>query len=652
MIKVSQNYLDKSLAPGRSVKCRIIAGNNTYTDKDILSFEFNDVVHTEDMSFGTTCANRFRFELWSRLNIPLSAVIRPFVGFAEPDGSGAQSIEECTLGEFYITRRYRRRERYSVVCYDKMYRLDSRYNPSIACPCTTEDLLKDIAQNFNFKVGFVPAEDVVEGVPRTATCREVIGYIAGLNGGFAKFDRNGVLQLKKLTLCDFALMRSQYTELSIKADVNEIRAIEFIGDGETFSEGRGTKVSTYRQHNPFANKGAAERVFDEWNGFEYRGLTVKMRGLPFLESGDAIMVQDDFDNTHYFALISDYTLTYDGGLTGRLISKSKNPIDDYDEPMNMQRMMESLSENLRVTYVNYVNEKDIVIGRTAEAIASINFNLESRTFAVFNSQFTVTPQVNCVLTLSYSINNKSIGQTPQQYLTENSPSNICLYNCFFVMQPGRNTLTVTASVSAGSALIKESELIASVSGQYMLGDGGPQRPEINMTQSFGKYEMNPVHFGIREFTAKLNELEQAAPEKPEKEAEAPVHFGHYQLNPVNFTLSFSARLLMESLVDEVRMISAHRILLVFSNTVLQAEPVINLNAFAVTFGVIELSVVSVEVSDNEMIITIDEDLNNYQEVVVKYDIRYGNLLSAATGNPLQSFNYILNLEDTEETLNV
>jgi hypothetical protein len=521
-----------------------------------------------------------------------------------------------------------------------MYRLDSRYNPSVNFPCTTADLLADIARHYDFEVGFEPARDVVEYVPRTATCREVIGYIAGVNGGFAKFDRSGVLQLKKLALCDFALSRNQYTELSVKADMNEVRQIEFINEDETFSSGKGTKMTTYRQHNPFGNREAAVRVLDEWNGFSYHGLTVKMRGLPYLESGDAILVQDDFDNTHYFALISDYTLMYNGGLTGRLVSKAKNPIDDYDEPMTQQRMMESMSENLRVRYINHVNENDIWIGAGSTAIASINFNIESRTFAVFNSQFSVKSADNCIMTLEYFINNVKVGQTPQTALTADRIKSVCLYNCFRIASPGRSTLTVTANINNGTAVILEGELIASVSGQYMLGDGGAQRPEINILQAIGKYELNSAFFTVREMTARL---ERPRPQKPAAETEAEC-INTIQLNTLNLTLNLTAELLMDSLPVEANKISANQILLLFTNTIEKAENTVNFKAFVVSFGVVELEISSIVIDNNEIIITT-ENLSAYNELVIKYDSKYGNLLSGATRNPLQSFNYILNLEE-------
>ncbi|MCL2694459.1 MAG: hypothetical protein FWE60_05085, partial [Oscillospiraceae bacterium] len=284
MVNVSQEYIQNSLKPGRRVKCEIKAGDITYTDTDIISFEYNDVVHPDDMTFGTSCANRFRFELWSRHIIPLSAVIRPYVYFVDESNPGDEKNEErCCLGEFYITRRYRKRERYSITCYDKMYRLDAKYKTHITFPCSTSEILADIAWQYDFEVGLRLAYDVVETLPRNATCREIIGYIAGLNGGFAKFSRDGVLLLKKLRIFNnVSLTRDRYNELSLKADPLEIRQIDFIAGDDAFTAGAGTKLSTYRQINPFANQTATDRVFHEWKGFSYHGMTVKMRGLPYL----------------------------------------------------------------------------------------------------------------------------------------------------------------------------------------------------------------------------------------------------------------------------------------------------------------------------------------------------------------------------------
>jgi hypothetical protein len=642
MINVSRNYIEKATAPGRNVRCKIIADDVTYTDVDILSFEFNDVVHPEDMSFGTTCANRFQFELWSRRNIPLSTVIRPFISFADDSNGDGQGAEQCSLGEFHIARRYRRRNKYSVTCYDKMYRLDSQFASSLTFPCFAPALLAEIGKQFDFEVGFVPRNDVIESIPRLATYREIIGYIAGINGGFAKFSRDGILELKKLAVCNFALNKCQYTELSLKADMMEVRAVEFVTDSNIYSEGKGTKLTTYRQHNPFANQEITRRVFNEWKDFEYHGLTLKMRGLPFLESGDAVWVQDDIENKHYLALISDYTLLYNGTLNARLVSKSKNPIDDYDEPMAQQRMLEAMIEDLKIKYFNHVNPEHIWVLGTSSPVASINFNLMTNMFVVLNAQFTITANAETAIVIEYHINGIKVGQEPIQSLYRSRPQTIGLYYNFENVRAGRSTLTITARMSAGEAWIAKGELIASVSGQYMLGDNGPQRPEINLSQNIHRLELNDINLGLR----RLHDTELKEP---------------VRLLPHNMTIQvrtepmslitrivrlrgFSVTLMTDSLLDEIIKIAANRLLLVFTNAVTFTGADLDLQGFAVTFGLEDLSIFSAEISGHEIILVTD-DLSAFNEIVIKYDRAVGNLLGAASRNPVDSFNYILNMEE-------
>jgi len=366
-----------------------------------------------------------------------------------------------------------------------MYRLDSKYKPKVNLPCNASDVLNDIAQQFDFAVGFTPLTDAINYIPGKATCREIIGYIAGLNGGFAKFDRNGVLRLKKLAFSDFVLNRNQYMELSLKADTLEIRQVDFITDEETFSEGKGTKLTTYRQYNPFADKDTAKRVYNEWKNFTYNGMTVKMRGMPFLEAGDSILVQDDCEDKYYVALISDYTLEYDGGLTGTLISKSKNPIDDYEEPASQQDMLDILRERLKTVYFSYTNSKAIQVLYTEIPVININFSLESSGSAVFNSCFTATTDADCSLIFSYYLNNVKVGPEHKESFFTDKYTGVCLYHLFEGLSAGAHTLNVTARTIGvgGAVLIDKGELIATVSGQNMLDGGGNKIPVINAEET-------------------------------------------------------------------------------------------------------------------------------------------------------------------------
>jgi hypothetical protein len=183
----------------------------------------------------------------------------------------------------------------------------------------------------------------------------------------------------------------------------------------------------------------------------------------------------------------------------------------------------------------------------------------------------------------------------------------------------------------------------------MLGDTGPQRPEVNVAQGIGKAEFDlQIEFAASEFNGHCEQPELQIP-KTTPQGPPSAALGFVSIRDVLITpRRINARLLLDSLIIDVQKLSDTRIMLLFSNVVTQAGSPINLSAFALTFGVIEIEIFSVEIDTNEMFITT-ENLSNFSEVVIKYDRQFGNLLSGATGNPLQSFNYILNLEEDKET---
>ncbi|MCL2107762.1 MAG: hypothetical protein FWH20_00255 [Oscillospiraceae bacterium] len=327
MFDVSQEFMDMARKRGRIVRCEIEVGPRAYTNAEIISFELNDVVHPEDMNFGTACSRRFSFELWGNHSISLTSRVRPYIMFEE---NGVLS-EPCMLGEFFISRRSRQRNRQTITCHDYMSRLDVRYKPrNISFPCTAATLLSNIASEYDLHVGFYPKPDTIENIHGNATVRELIGYIAGLNGGVARFDRYGILQLKKFERAFFTIESYQIFNLSLKPDINRIRRIEYVVNGEIMGAGDGTAKETCRQFNPFGSEAIARRVLDEWDNYSYFGLTMKMQGLPYLEAGDGIWIQDDFQFGFFSTVISEYTLHYDGGLRATLTAKSKNPLDDID----------------------------------------------------------------------------------------------------------------------------------------------------------------------------------------------------------------------------------------------------------------------------------------------------------------------------------
>lgn len=484
MVNVSDGYKTLATAAGREIFCTIEAGDKTFTDSEIVGFELDDVVHSEEMAFGTTCSNRFHFELRTDEYIPLSSVIKPYIRF---EGSA----EACPLGVFYIAKRYRRRNRYSITCYDKMYQLDSSYETALAFPCSAQSVLDELCENLGITSEIDLSDEVCDIQPAQKTCREVIGYLAGLTGACAKFDRYGNLCFKLLENCGFRITRDNYKSLSLTQDACTVEEITIETDDISYTAGDGSRLTNYVQYNPFGTQALANKLLEKWEGFSYHGMEIEMQGLPFLESGDSIEVQNDTDNGVFLGIISEIELTYDGSLWAKLTSKSKNPVDEYEDEASAETEAENIEKNLTFTHYSYMNSRAITARQELTKVIEIDVLALKATCASFNAQLVAQSSTDCTLTLEYRQDDAPI--TPVIYATlkagEQRP--LCLYNFLPVLDIGYNNLKLYARTNAGSVSFAPKSIVAAVSGQCLAAEILTRSPNRTVYETVTDTALNP-----------------------------------------------------------------------------------------------------------------------------------------------------------------
>lgn len=487
MISVSDEYKRLANANGREVSCVIEVGELEFGDADIISFEFDDVVHPDEMTFGTTCSNRFHFEVITDEYIPLSSVVKPYIMFVGCD-------ERVCLGTFYIARRYRRRNRYSITCYDKMYQLDSLYETALVYPQSMQAVLDDICSQLSLTTDIVCRGYDCGAIPLNATYRDMIGFIAGAHGGAAKFSRDNILTLKRLDDCSETITRDNYTDISVKEDVFEVRQINIIVDEETtLSSGDGTRLTTYVQENPFGTQIMCERLFEAWNGFSYYGAEIEMQGLPYLEAGDIISVQNDVDNSVLPVIISELNFVYDGGFSATLCSRSKNPVDDYDTHLQDDTQSEEIYNNLSVVNFSVRNSTARTAGSELKTLMlAMDINATEPKNALLDAMLVVTASEDCVLTLTCDLNGADLYPSAQQALHADMPHTICLHNILDDIHNGENAITVWGKTSAGTAVMDIRQGVMTVSGQYMNASDVINRPDYTAVELFPLITVRPA----------------------------------------------------------------------------------------------------------------------------------------------------------------
>ena len=115
------------------------------------------------------------------------------IGVALPDNS----TEWIPLGVFDIDSVKYSGTAAEIVAYDFLGRAD-RTLPAVTCPVTLENLLRTVCSHCGIPWNgdrFLHENYVVSSLPQTATCRDVISYIAQMAGCYARMTRDGTLTL-------------------------------------------------------------------------------------------------------------------------------------------------------------------------------------------------------------------------------------------------------------------------------------------------------------------------------------------------------------------------------------------------------------------------------------------------------------------------
>ncbi len=182
----SSKFNTLAFGTSREVKAKVTVNGKTYQD-EIVSFKFSEAITSgQTIGIGETCANSLTLKLLFNSEMSLAgANILPYISY---DGQ-----EWCPLGSFFVSTvetsdNYKTVE---VTAYDQMAYLNESY---AGTGTTCFEVITYLAQKYSFSVADTeyPTEAVITSME--CTCREMIGYVAGLMGKNARFNRDGKLE--------------------------------------------------------------------------------------------------------------------------------------------------------------------------------------------------------------------------------------------------------------------------------------------------------------------------------------------------------------------------------------------------------------------------------------------------------------------------
>lgn len=236
-------------------------------------------------------------------------------GEAAEDGEGAE--EEAVpegdgwdiLGTFYVFKQQNNNDgTVTLQCFDGFQLMNDPYIPAQKNG-TFQQFYDDIRAQCQAK-GIIVDEETFEAElnpvlewNQDCTLREAIGYLAGLQGGFATFGDDNTLGISYFGYNDEVLLTSELLSRTTTS------AGETMVDGivctvnlkqDTMEAGEGGQ-SLY-MYNPFMTQELLDNIFSQYRGIRYTGAVVQARWGPSLVPGEFVRIMTDSEYMNYVAM--------------------------------------------------------------------------------------------------------------------------------------------------------------------------------------------------------------------------------------------------------------------------------------------------------------------------------------------------------------
>ena len=325
--------------------CKLDFGNDV-TVNDLFSVSYSGGSCSESIVPGSTVIANAKVELSA-----LSATVRKGSTCTLYFGVNG---EYAPQGVLTVNKIEKSGERLSVTLEDNMAKTEKGYFSSLAYPSTTLKMLSEIATKCGvaFNTSGLTAVTVKEK-PEGYTCREIIGYIAGLYGKFAVCDRTGKIAFKWFDTTAVQLSDFCYDTPTVATDDITVGRV-VCGD---FTAGTGTAI-TY--DCLFMTQNQLNTVQKSLNGFKYRTGEIPLRlGNMLIDAWDMVSIAYGGETVKIPA--ANISVTYNGGLSMTIEAPAEEQSADSGESYKSpaQKQAERITADIISTKQALLEKADI-----------------------------------------------------------------------------------------------------------------------------------------------------------------------------------------------------------------------------------------------------------------------------------------------------
>ena len=291
-------------------------------NQTLNEFKYSNIINPNNsISIGNTCSSSVTFSIFKPQITLENKDITIFEGI-----KGNSGIEYVQIGIFTVAKEESNGEYTKYTAYDKMYKAEKGYFTKLTYPSTDKAILEEICTKLGIQLATsITNTHTITDKPQGYTMREMIGYMAMLQGGNAAINSDGNLEIKWYKDSGYVLDGHQYYQQGVTFTTSKDFTIKKLtcnntksGDKETSTITSGSGTTGLSFANPFMTQANLNEIYKKIGGFQFRPLTVKFVGDWRLEVGDIITVNKG--GVDYKVPIMQITHECDGGLMDTVTS--------------------------------------------------------------------------------------------------------------------------------------------------------------------------------------------------------------------------------------------------------------------------------------------------------------------------------------------
>lgn len=340
------------------------------------NFKFQNMINpNNEITIGNTCSSSVTFSIY----MPTVSLENKEITIFEGVKVGTE-IKYIQLGIFTVTKQTSDGEYTSYEAYDRMYKADMPYFSDMAFPNTDKAILNEICGKLGISLATnIVTTHTISDKPQGYTYREIIGYMAMLQGCNAVINADGNLELRWYTDSGYVLDGHKYYQQGVTFTTSKDFIIQKLtcnntksGDKETSTITSGSGATGLSFANPFMTQAVLDEVYKKIGGFQFRPLTVKFVGDWRLEVGDIITVNKG--GVDYKVPIMQITHECDGGLMDTVASIGQSDTENSNIASGpITKQMERYYANLLVVNKALINKLDVDTAKiTYATITNLN----------------------------------------------------------------------------------------------------------------------------------------------------------------------------------------------------------------------------------------------------------------------------------------